>query len=138
MPDATGLELIAQELRDAHADAVLDTTHFRDSGVGGSYTSGFLSGYTLTGTQNIEVNNASNRAHLEGRFVATGPTGSLTVRYTGRADLTTGAASGHFTTVGGTGSFAGFHWNGRIAAQLVSMKPPTFVATDSGFCHGAP
>ena len=30
VPDATGLELIAQELRDADADAVLDTLHFRD------------------------------------------------------------------------------------------------------------
>jgi NADH-quinone oxidoreductase subunit C len=31
VPDATGLELIAQELRDAHgADAVRDTTYFRD------------------------------------------------------------------------------------------------------------
>ena len=31
MPDATGLELIAQELREAHgADAVIDTTYFRD------------------------------------------------------------------------------------------------------------
>jgi NADH-quinone oxidoreductase subunit C len=30
VPDATGLELIAQDLRDADADAVLDTLHFRD------------------------------------------------------------------------------------------------------------
>ena len=30
MPDATGLELIAQELRDRHADGVLDTSYFRD------------------------------------------------------------------------------------------------------------
>ena len=30
MPDATGLELLAQDLRDADADAVLDTLHFRD------------------------------------------------------------------------------------------------------------
>ncbi len=30
MPDATGLELIAQELRDQEADAVLDTVFFRD------------------------------------------------------------------------------------------------------------
>ena len=30
MPDATGLELIAQELRDRDADGVLDTTYFRD------------------------------------------------------------------------------------------------------------
>jgi NADH-quinone oxidoreductase subunit C len=30
VPDATGLELIAQELRDADADAVLGTLYFRD------------------------------------------------------------------------------------------------------------
>src|SRR3954471_13354121 len=30
VPDATGLELIAQEVRDAHDDAVLDTTFFRE------------------------------------------------------------------------------------------------------------
>ena len=30
VPDATGLELIAQELRDAHPDSVLDTEFFRD------------------------------------------------------------------------------------------------------------
>jgi NADH-quinone oxidoreductase subunit C len=30
VPDATGLELIAQELREADAEAVLDTVYFRD------------------------------------------------------------------------------------------------------------
>ena len=30
MPDATGLELIAQELRERDAESVLDTVHFRD------------------------------------------------------------------------------------------------------------
>ncbi len=30
MPDATGLELIAQELRERDADGVLDTTYFRE------------------------------------------------------------------------------------------------------------
>ena len=30
MPDATGLELIAQELREADAEAVLDTVFFRN------------------------------------------------------------------------------------------------------------
>ena len=30
MPDATGLELIAQELRDKDAESVLDTVYFRD------------------------------------------------------------------------------------------------------------
>jgi NADH-quinone oxidoreductase subunit C len=29
VPDATGLELLAQELREARPDSVLDTTHFR-------------------------------------------------------------------------------------------------------------
>jgi NADH-quinone oxidoreductase subunit C len=32
VPDATGLELLAGELRDADADAVLDTLHFRGKG----------------------------------------------------------------------------------------------------------
>jgi len=32
VPDATGLELLAQELREAHADSVLDTLHFRGKG----------------------------------------------------------------------------------------------------------
>ncbi len=30
MPDATGLELLARELREAHEGAVVDTLHFRD------------------------------------------------------------------------------------------------------------
>jgi NADH-quinone oxidoreductase subunit C len=30
VPDATGLELIAQELREADAESILDTLHFRD------------------------------------------------------------------------------------------------------------
>ena len=30
MPDATGLELLASELREAHEGAVVDTLHFRD------------------------------------------------------------------------------------------------------------
>jgi NADH-quinone oxidoreductase subunit C len=32
VPDATGLELLAQELRDADAESVLDTLHFRGKG----------------------------------------------------------------------------------------------------------
>ena len=32
MPDAVGLELLAQELREADAESVLDTLHFRDKG----------------------------------------------------------------------------------------------------------
>lgn len=111
------------------------TTHFRDSGVGGSYTSGFLAGYTLTGAQDIERNDAIRRGVLDGNFTASGAGGTLDVHYTGSVDLTTGVATGHFTTVGGTGQFSDFHWTGDVGAQLVSLTPPTFVATDSGFCH---
>ena len=32
MPDATGLELLAQELLDASSDSVIGTTHFRGKG----------------------------------------------------------------------------------------------------------
>jgi hypothetical protein len=113
------------------------TTHFRESGVGGAYTSGFLAGSTLSGAQNIERNDATGHATLEGEYTTTAPGGTLTIHYTGQVDLATGAATGHFTTVGGTGQFSDFHWNGDITAQLVSLTPPTFTATDSGFCHGS-
>lgn len=113
-------------------------THARDSGVGGAYTTGFLAGYTISGTQDIMVNRRTSQSELHGFFVASGPGGTLTIQYTGHADLSTGAATGHFETHGGTGQFADFHWAGEIAAQLVSLTPPTFVATDSGPCHPAP
>jgi hypothetical protein len=112
--------------------------HARDSGVGGAYTAGFLAGYTISGSQDIMVNQRTNQSELHGSYAATGPGGTLEIRYTGHADLNTGAATGHFETQGGTGQFAGFHWAGEIAAQLVSPTPPTFVATDSGPCHPAP
>jgi hypothetical protein len=113
-------------------------THFTDSGVGGSYTSGFLAGYTLAGAQDITLDNLTHQSRLHGSFVATGPDGTVTVRFNGRADLTTGAATGNFQVVGGTGSFGDLHWRGTIAAQLVSLTPPTFLATDSGPCRNAP
>lgn len=112
-------------------------THYQDSGVAGVYTSGFLSGYTFTGAQDIMVNQVTNGSQLQGWYTATGPGGTLTVRYTGRADLNTGAATGNFQTAGGTGQFAGFQWAGNIQAQLISLTPPTFVSSDSGECHPA-
>lgn len=113
-------------------------THFRESGVGGVYTSGPLVGYTLTGAQDIMINSTTNQSELQGSYTATGPGGSVIVGYTGHADLATGVATGHFETAGGTGDFATFHWEGAIDAQLVSMAPPTFLATDSGPCLTAP
>ena len=112
-------------------------THVRDSGVAGSYTSGFLSGYTFSGAQDIVLNNQTNESQLHGSFTATGPGGTLTIQYTGHADLKTGAATGHFVTAGGTGQFVHFHWTGMITAQLTGLQPPTFVATDTGPCHSA-
>ncbi len=112
-------------------------THFSDSGVGGSYTSGFLSGYTLSGAQDIIVNNVTNKSELHGQFTAAGAGGTVTIRYNGHADFSTGAATGEFVTTGGTGDFANFHWTGKITAQLVSLTPPTFVATDTGPCHSS-
>lgn len=111
-------------------------TIFRSSGVSGTYTSGFLAGYSLTGSQDIVRNDAEHHAVLAGQFVATGPGGTFTVRYTGTADLTTGAADGHFAVVAGTGAFTAFRWIGDITAQLVSLTPPTFLATDTGICTG--
>jgi hypothetical protein len=110
-------------------------THYRDSGVAGVYTSGPLAGYAFSGAQDIMVNNGTQQSELHGQYTATGPGGALTIRYTGHVDLTTGAATGHFVATDGAGQFAGFHWEGDIAAQLVSPAPPTFQATDSGPCH---
>ena len=114
-----------------------EVTHFQDSGVGGSFTSGFLSGDTLSGAQDIVVNNRTNQSQLHGSFTAVGPGGNLTLRYTGHVDLNTGAATGHFVSAEGTGQFGTFHWQGSTSAQLISLAPPTFVATDSGPCDSA-
>ena len=115
-------------------------TVVRDSGVGGQYTSGFLTGYTIAGAQDLIVNSQTNRSQLHGSFVATSPDkgSTLTIRYVGQADLTTGAATGTFSSTRGTGTLSGFHWTGDITAQLVSANPPTFKATDSGVCFPAP
>jgi hypothetical protein len=109
-------------------------THFDGSGVAGQYTSGFLAGYTLSGAQDIVVNNVNQTSELHGQFTAVGPGGTLSVRYNGQADLATGAATGELVSTDGTGVFAGFHWTAKITAQLVSLTPPTFLATDSGPC----
>jgi hypothetical protein len=113
-------------------------THFRDSGVAGQYTSGFLAGYALSGAQDIMVNANTQTSQLRGEFTAVGPDGTLTVRYTGHADLTTGAATGRFVVAGGTGAFENFHWNGSITAQQPVVGVPLFNATDTGSCHYAP
>jgi hypothetical protein len=110
-------------------------THYQDSGVAGMYTAGFLAGYTFSGAQDIMVNNVTNQSQLNGSYTATGPDGTFVVHYTGTVNLNTGASTGHFAVQDGTGMFAGFHWAGGITAQLISLTPPTFVATNSGMCQ---
>lgn len=112
-------------------------TLFDDSGVAGQYLSGFLAGYTLSGAQDIVLNGQTQKSNLHGSFVATSPDGksTLTVRYSGDADLATGAATGHFQADDGTGQLAGVRWSGDISAQMTTFTPPTFVATDSGQCR---
>jgi hypothetical protein len=113
-------------------------THYQDSGVGGRYNSGLLADYTISGAQNIMVNNVTQQSELQGSYTASGPGGSLVISYTGHVNLTTGMATGHLEALSGTGGFATFHWEGSIDAQLVRLTPPTFLATDSGFCQSAP
>ena len=109
---------------------------FSDSGVGGSSRSGPLAGDAFAGAQDIALNTASGQADLHGSYVvaAAGGPGTLTVRYVGHADLTTGQATGTFVASQGTGSLAGFFWSGAISARLISLAPPTFLSTDSGVC----
>jgi hypothetical protein len=108
---------------------------FTNSGVGGRYTAGFLAGYTISGAQDIVLDTSTNQSVLTGQFVASGSGGTLTVRYVGRADLNTRLATGQFVASNGTGTFKDFVWEGTINAQLVSMSPPTFTATDTGPCY---
>lgn len=133
------------------ADLFIQTTSFgdvstsgnvtiaRDSGVGGFYLSGFPAGYTLSGAQDIILNNKTNKAQIHGSFTAVDPSNAsntFTLKYNGHANLNTGAATGNFVTAGGTGIYADFHWTGKITAQLVG--PLAFQATDTGKCHPAP
>jgi hypothetical protein len=112
-------------------------TIYRDSGVGGAYTSGFLAGYTITGAQTIIVNSASGQSEVAGQFVATGAGGTLQVRYTGRVDQATGAATGQFSATEGTGGFASFRWTGTISGQQIPGVP-AFNVVDTGLCSPTP
>jgi len=113
-----------------------DIEIFRDSGVAGHYSSGPLAGDAFAGAQDIILNTATGQSDLHGSYVVSAPgnAGTLTVRYTGHADLTTRHATGNFTANQGTGNLAGFVWVGTISAQLISLTPPTFTSTDIGFC----
>jgi hypothetical protein len=129
-----GLTILSTSVGDVNQ--VGNVTFFNNSGVGGSYTSGFPAGYTFTGAQDIQRNEVTHKANLKGHYTATGPGGSFDVTYVGHADLTTGAASGHFVARGESGQLANLFWVGDIDAQLTSLTPPTFLTTNSGLCRG--
>jgi hypothetical protein len=109
-------------------------TVVRDSGVLGSYLDGRLANYAINGLQDLRINTVTNQARINGSFTATSPDGasSISVRYAGRADLTTGKATGTFVVFDGTGTFAGYRAHGTIDAQLVG--PATFQGVDIGLC----
>jgi hypothetical protein len=109
-------------------------TIVRESGVVGQYQGGRLDGYTITGMQALKINHVTNEAQIRGTLTATSADGasSLTVSYSGHADLNTGMATGSFVADSGTGEFAGFRANGTIEATLVG--PAAFQGFDVGLC----
>jgi hypothetical protein len=106
--------------------------------VAGQYATGPLAGYSFVGAQDIMINNVTATSELQGEYTASGPGGTISVKYTGHANLLTGAATGHFETHAGTGSLASFHWSGAIAAQQPTVGVPLFNASDAGPCRNAP
>ncbi len=106
----------------------------KDSGILGSYTSGRFADYSINGLQDITVNQVTGRATPTGSFIATSPDGAptFTFRYAGKADLTTGEATGSFAAYDGTGALDGFHASGKI--QAVMVGPAAFEGVDIGHC----
>src|SRR5689334_10179722 len=75
-------------------------TIYRNSGIGGTYTSGFLAGSTISGSQDITMNTNTNISEIHGNEVVTSPDGStLTIRYDGKVDLNTASGLSHFTVL---------------------------------------
>jgi hypothetical protein len=110
-------------------------TTVRDSGILGSYGGdGRFSGYQISGEQVLIINNSTSQARVRGSFTASSPDGasSFLVRFNGEVDLTTGVATGNFSTGNGTGAAEGLRTAGRIEAQLVG--PLTFNGVDVGLC----
>jgi hypothetical protein len=106
----------------------------KGSGILGSYTSGRFAGYSISGLQDITVNQVTGQATITGSFLATNPDGtsSFTFRYAGKADLNTGEATGSFVAYNGTGTLEGFRASGKIQAELVG--PAAFEGVDLGLC----
>jgi hypothetical protein len=111
-----------------------DRTRVEDSGVGGSFSSGFLANYPFKGLMDYEIDHETNTARLDGSFTATGPDGTITLPYRVYADMVTGAGTGRFDTADGTGRFDDFRWRGEITAQIINPSPTTFFATATGPC----
>lgn len=109
-------------------------TKAKNSGVLGEYTSGRFDGYTISGLQNLTVNQATGQATIKGSFVATSPDGhsSITLRYRGEADLVQAIATGTFQAVNGKGDLKRYRASGTIEADYLGNF--TFSGVDIGLC----
>jgi hypothetical protein len=106
----------------------------RNSGILGEYTSGRFDGYTISGLQDLTLKQATGKATIKGSFVATSPDGhsSITLRYSGKADLVEAFAVGTFQALKGTGDLRGLRASGTIEADYLGNF--TFSGVDIGLC----
>jgi hypothetical protein len=111
-----------------------NTTKAKNSGVLGEYTSGRFDGFTISGEQDLSLNQATGKATIKGSFVATSPDGqsSFTLRYRGEANLVQAIATGNFQVIGGTGDLKRFRTSGKIDADYLGNF--TFSGVDIGLC----
>jgi hypothetical protein len=106
-----------------------------DSGLLGDYRGGGrFAGYSISGTQDAVVNDATGTANVVGFFTATSPDGasSIDVTFTGQVDFTAGVARGFFTASGETGNDVGYTAHGTIEGTVVG--PATLEGADIGLC----
>jgi hypothetical protein len=111
-----------------------DIVRIHKSGIIGWYTSGRFEDFTISGLQELTLNQATGKATIKGSFVATSPDqeSSFTLTYTGRADLIANTANGRFHALKGTGDLKGLRASGTIAADYLGNF--RFSGVDVGLC----
>ena len=111
-----------------------DIVKAKNSGILGQYTSGRFTGFTISGLQELTLNQATGKASIKGSFVASSPDGesSITLRYQGKADLIAAVATGRFRATDGTGELDGFRATGQIEADYLGNF--AFTGVDIGLC----
>lgn len=136
--DGSGCQTSFLVYTDPHNVGAISThgniVRVHNSGIVGQYTSGRFTGFTISGLQEIILNQATGQATIRGSFVATSPDhhSSFTLVYAGRADLVANTASGRFRALDGTGDLKGYRASGTIAADYLGNF--TFSGVDIGLC----